>query len=392
MAKLFIYVAFTVVLLVMPSAMADDARSLPEDPLSAARVFEKKSCVRCHQIDVRWNTYGPDLSKVPLSNNLFDIVGRMWNAAPVMTTKMRDLDIEFPKTSAAELINLIAFIGVYQSYLINYGREADAKVGGRLFGQKRCASCHSFSPEANTIGPNLQKYRGTSSPLDILKAMWLHSENMSRAGKHAGIPWPRFERGEIRDLLAFLSTGTENDSGNNEPRYLNPGNPRSGEQLFKTFRCDDCHAVYGVGGTAAPDLGTLLAGKQLDMYLVIESLWNHSPKMWASFAQMKRTRPQLSTQDMADLLAYLYFINFEPLNTDTTHGRELFNVRSCSSCHGTGSRSIPVTNREELLAGFWNNVPEMLEASRQQGTEWPRLAPGELSAIIDYMLSKERGN
>lgn len=390
--KRFVLAVLAAIVLVTPFSVAGDAQTLPDDPLSAARVFETKNCVRCHQIDVRWDAYGPDLSRVPLSNNLYDIVGRMWNASPVMTSKMRDLGIEFPKTTTAELVNLIAFVGVYQSYLVNYGKEADAKIGSGLFVEKRCASCHSFSPGANTVGPSLAKYRGASSPLDILRAMWLHSENMSRAGKHTGIPWPTFERGEIRDLLAFLSTGTGTDSGTNEPRYLNPGNPKSGEQLFNNLRCSDCHAVYGVGGSTAPDLGTLLAGKQLDMYVVIEALWNHSPRMWASFARTKRTPPELSTQDLADLLAYLYFVNFQHLNNDAAHGKDLFSVRLCSSCHGAGSKSIPAINREELLAGFWNHVPKMLEACRQQGIEWPRLAPGDLSAIIDYMLSKETGN
>ena len=51
---------------------------------------------------------------------------------------------------------------------------------------------------------DLSKYRKTTNPLNIVAAIWDHSPRIEKAFKENGIPWPRFKREEMADLLEFI--------------------------------------------------------------------------------------------------------------------------------------------------------------------------------------------
>ncbi len=362
---------------------SDDAPVfLPDNPLAAARIFESKQCVRCHLIDFQHEGYGPDLGRINLSNNMYDIVGRMWNSAPDMVSKMESVKIEFPSLTAVELGNLLAYLGVYQNYLVHYSRPVDMKNGKRLYEEKKCGSCHSFDPEANTTGPSLSRFRGSGSPQSVVRAMWLHSYYMRKAGARMGIDWPKFKNGEIKDLLAYVVGGELN--GDAQPRYLRPGSPQTGKQLFTAYDCDKCHSVKGKGATEAPDLGNILNNRNIDIYVILEAFWNHSPAMWETLRRERKPGPQLSTSDFADIVAYLFFVNFDRTSGNIQDGQRLFEDRSCSACHDATDVS---GGSLELLSRFWNNVPEMLAEAQQEGIEWPILSEGEVSSLIEYLAS-----
>lgn len=361
---------------------ADDSTLLPENPLVAARTFESKNCVHCHLVDFQREGFGPDLGRISQSNNMYDIAGRMWNSAPDMISKMELIRTEFPKLSPTELANLLAYLGVYQNYVIHYSRRADLANGEKLFLDKKCNSCHTFDPEANTAGPSLHRFRVSGSPLSVLRAMWLHSYYMRKAGQRMGIEWPRFSEGEINDLLAFIVTGDQ--SGERQPHYLSPGSPLSGKKLFTDFDCDKCHAIAGNGPKEGPDLSNLLNEKNLDIYIILEELWNHSPTMWETLKKKGKKAPRISTDDLADIIAYLFFINFDRSTGSVQLGEKLFDSKSCSTCH---EPTFPSEGKMELLSRFWNHLPEMLIETRQQGIAWPTFSEGEMSCLIEYLMS-----
>jgi len=380
---LLLLLAGAVLIVNEPAAGSDKVGGvLPGNPIVAAHVFESKKCVRCHLVDDQHEGYGPDLGRISLSNNMYDLVGRMWNSAPDMIAKMELIRVEFPTLEPIDLANLLAYLGVYQNYVVHYGRIADVENGKQLFQDRKCPSCHTFDPKANTAGPSLSRFRSSSSPLAVLRAMWLHSYYMRKAGVRMGIEWPKFSGGEINDLLAFIVSGDRNSDS--PPEFLSPGSPQAGERLIATYDCNKCHSIKGKGENKAPDLGSILTDSKMDVYLILEAFWNHSPKMWETLKKKDKKTPQISTDDLADIVAYLFFVNFDRSGGDVKHGQELFDSRLCSTCHDP---DLMVGDKMDFLSKFWNNLPEMLKQSQEQGLEWPTFSDGEVSSMVEYLKS-----
>lgn len=376
-------VVFVVVLAMSAISSGENGEILPDNPLGAARTFESRTCIRCHLVDAGHGGYGPDLGRISLSNNMYDLVGRMWNSAPDMIAKMEQIRAEYPLLTPRDLVNLLVYLGVYQNYVINYAQGADINSGRKMFRQKGCASCHSIKPQKNGVSPSLDKFRDTQSPLGLLRSMWLHGSLKRKAG--SGIDWKKFRGSEIRDLLAFIA-------GSRQPvAYLSPGNPRSGKKLFTSFGCAKCHTVGRTGTRTgnAPDLGKLLKDRNVDAYVILEALWNHSPRMWKAFKEQGKRAPQISTDNLADIVAYLFFVNHDRSTGDVQQGEELFESKSCLACHEASEVSGP---KMDLLSQMWNHLPEMLENSRDEGMAWPTFSDGEMSSLIEYLVSLEDTN
>ncbi len=108
----------------------------------------------------------------------------------------------------------------------------------------------------------------------------------------------------------------------------------------QTKRCIACHAIAGVGGHGGPDLGT--RGRELvgSISSIAGLMWNHSQGMTAEFARRGIPRVTFSGQEMADIIAYLYFVNYANVYGAPDRGERIF-AEKCSACHtiGGGKRS-----------------------------------------------------
>src|SRR5579863_4528419 len=83
------------------------------------------------------------------------------------------------------------------------------------------------------------------------------------------------------------------------------GDAQHGRALFfGKKQCSICHAVNGQGGRIAPDLSATRPEAPAMGWLATV-LWNHAPGM---FRRIRRNSsyPELSSQEMADILAFLY--------------------------------------------------------------------------------------
>src|SRR5574341_2541082 len=95
---------------------------LPEDPLAGAKIFEQKGCIKCHALGGEGGQIGPDLGKIYLKGSLYAIAGILWNHAPIMRERMRELRIQSPEFTPQEMSSLIAFLSAYQYYLAQLGK------------------------------------------------------------------------------------------------------------------------------------------------------------------------------------------------------------------------------------------------------------------------------
>ncbi|MEW6749498.1 MAG: c-type cytochrome [Candidatus Latescibacterota bacterium] len=375
---------------------AQEGGPLPEDPREGARLFQQKGCIQCHAVGGQGGSLGPDLSRIYLRGSLLDVAGEMWNHAPQMAEEAQELKAVRASFTSQEMTDLIAFLSAYQYYLRAVGRPGNPEAGQRLFGEKGCARCHVLG-EANwdRPGPTLKGYRG-HSPIRIAQTMWNHGLEMVKVMRQTGTPVVQFEGEEMLDVLAYVQTGGGEPQ---ERSYLQPGSPNRGSRLFREKGCVGCHAVRGTGGHVGPDLGQRAGEFVQSVSHLAGVLWNHGPQMWATMQARGTPVPILSQEDMADLIAYLYFVNYFDKPGDRARGERLFAAKQCSRCHAVGGQggtvgpdlaAIPgLDSPITLIAEMWNHAPRMEEEMRRQHLPWPRFQPGEMTDVLEY-LSAER--
>lgn len=101
-----------------------------------------------------------------------------------------------------------------------------------------------------------------------------------------------------------------------------------------------------------------------------------------------------SGQEMADIISYLYFVNYANVTGVPARGRRLF-ADKCSTCHSVGGdrrvgpdlRAIPqLDNPIALFANMWNHAQGMEQEVRKRGQTWPRLEPGDAADLAAFLL------
>ncbi len=379
---------------------ADDASvrlslELPDNPTAGARVFVEKNCVRCHALGGDEARVGPDLGRIHFRGTILDLAGAFWNHAPVMNEKMQDLKIAPPRLNDREMADLAGFLTAYRYYLTEVGEPGNPAAGHVVFDTKGCARCHSATGDAwQKPGPRLDRYRGNFSAILLAQVMWNHGPEMGQMMRGAGVPWPKLTGREMGDLLAYLQAG--NGKASRERVYFEPGSPRRGATLFADKGCVQCHAIAGVGGKTGPDLGTRPRELVGSVSAIAALMWNHNQAMTAEFARRGVPRVTFSGREMADIIAYLYFINYATVRATPSHGGVLF-VEKCSPCHtlGGGRRVGPdleeVPHLDEPLAimsAMWNHASVMERELRKHSLAWPRLEPGDAADLTAFLLAR----
>jgi mono/diheme cytochrome c family protein len=358
---------------------------LPADPLEGSRLFTGKGCIRCHAVHGAGGTRGPDLGRRILNRPLLEIAGVMWNHSPAMEQVFQEKRVPRPRFEPGEMASLLSFL----YYLGSLDPPGDATTGARLFSQKGCEICHSLGGKGGSVGPRLDKYSRYTSPLFLTAALWDHGKRMAETMERLKVPRPTFQGTDIADLLAYIRSA----GGGTERVYVPPGKPKDGEALFTKKRCVECHSVRGHGGKVGPDLGVTLKGS---LMRIAGSMWNHGPQMWAKMAERGIEVPVLSTQEMSDLISYLYFLQFIDPPGDARRGLVVYKEKRCGTCHalrGVGEKVGPdlatvehLDTSLEVVTGMWNHAATMEEVMVGANVAWPVLQGGEMADLIAYLL------
>lgn len=366
---------------------------LQGDPKIGASTFQAKGCIDCHALCGTGTREFPDLGLQRTGEvNMNQLAIQMWNHMPAMAKKWQDRGKDFPRIGHEEMSNLFAYL--YSAcYVLELG---NAEKGRRLFGKKGCIQCHSMDESTGKVGPNLRTIGAIVTPIYWSQSMWNHAPAMEAHMREMKIPWPRFEKTEMNDLLTYLQTER---AGPQREFDLLPANAEHGWELFQKKGCIACHRVKGQGGTVGPDLSfartmprtiTEMAGQ----------MWNHSPEMWVRMKEEGIARPTFEGQEMSDLIAFLYSLRSFELGGSPIIGRDLFNQRKCGQCHGAegeGTQDGPVLRKRgqiltpvNLAQRFWEHGPTMIEKSRQHGYEWTTLQENDLEHLLAFLNSPRK--
>jgi len=376
-----------------PAFAADETLSLllPANPLEGSRLFTGKGCLRCHAIYGVGGVAGPDFGQGMLKRSLLDIAGVMWNHSPGMAHVIQEQRAARPEFKPAEMASLLSFL----YYVGSLDPPGDATTGARLFREKGCQGCHSLAGKGGDVGPKLDKYSRYASPIYLTASLWNHAKAMAGIMEALEIPRPTFERNDIADLLAYIRTA----GGSIERLYVQPGNPRRGEKLFSEKRCAQCHSVDDRGGRAAPNLRMSVKGSLLRIAGV---MWNQAPKMWKGMAERGIKVPSLTTEEMSDLVSYLYFLQFVDAPGNAARGQVVYREKRCGACHalqGTGgalgadlAKVEKLQTALEVVAEMWNHASTMEQKMLEQSVEWPVFKGGEMADLIAYLLSLRKGS
>jgi len=374
------------------AAIAQTLFSPTQDPLAGSRVFGGRGCVKCHAVNGVGGKAGPDLARVERPRSFFDLAAALWNHAPRMADRMRKAGIERPQLDAREMGDLAAFL-----FTLNYfDSRGNIDHGARLFTEKRCVVCHQVGGTGGVIGPNLDALSQYASPIYLAAQMWNHGPQMAAVMKARNIPRPTFEQSELRDLIAYIAASSPVIAQG--PLYVLPGRSAEGRVLFTQKRCAECHRVGGKGGTLGPDL--VERSSDLSLTQFASAMWNKTPAMVSAMQRLSMPVPQLTPEEMADIVAYLYSVRYFAQGGDPRKGLAVATAKGCLGCHpsdGERGKSAPELRKSAridspagVLAALWGHSfiqdprPERMKAA------WREIRPDEMADLVAYLQSLRR--
>lgn len=372
---------------ILPPKTLGQVLTMPKNPLKGRFVFEQKGCITCHSIKGEGGSIGPDLGQKKYYGSFLELAGIMWNHAPEMLRRMRELDLPYPEFSHTEMVELISYL-YYLRYL---GEPGDLYRGKILVNEKGCLTCHSIAGKGGKSAPAFDQLSKYISPLYMAQALWNHGPEMERLIKKMGLQRPQFGKGEIVDLSAYIREASKGSE--REQVYMSPGNPQRGKTVLQEKGCLDCHAVNGEGKDLGPDFGDL----EWD-YSVTEIaglMWNHGSEMAELMEMQKIVWPRFNGKEMADLIAYLYFLKFTDRPGEPHEGQTVFAEKGCINCHGVdakGDEYAPDLSASKGLGStidmariIWNHAPIMEVRITEKVMRWPQFSGDEMRDLYAYL-------
>jgi mono/diheme cytochrome c family protein len=266
-------------------------------------------------------------------------------------------------------------------------------AGAQVFAQKDCGKCHTVRDAGGTAGPDLSKMQGATSFYDIGAAMWNHLPKMGARMRQSGIERARLTPVDAANVVAFIYTAQYFDAS---------GDAKRGESLFGVKGCADCHSVGGKGGTVGPVLDSFKRANS--PVRVAAAMWNHAPAMMEALRRRGASRPQLSGQELLDIIAYISSASRDTaaerqqvIPGTPDRGRVLFAEKKCSTCHsvtGVGGKLAPDLGQPghhisltAFAARMWNHAPAMLAKMKEVGIEPPTLSGQDMADIVAHLFT-----
>ncbi|MFQ5876692.1 MAG: c-type cytochrome [Acidobacteriota bacterium] len=369
-------------LLWVAAATAAGRQPLEGDPFRGRQLLSEKLCTRCHSVWGHGGVLGPEMSTAVAGKGWLDLVGDFWNHTPRMIDAMVARGHRWPTLDQGEMADLLSYL----YYLRLFDEPGDPERGSAAYSQHRCADCHSLGGRGGSRGGPLDRFSAYPSSVALAQAMWNAGPVMQRDQLGRGTAIPTFSRDEMADIQAYVRA--EAIRGDRRVELLPLPDPSRGAAVFKIKRCPTCH--HPGGGGAGPDLRR--SALNMTVSEIGGILWNHSYAMNDRMRALGIPFPHFERTEMADLIAYLYFLSFVSGEGDPDRGASLFRERGCATCHaGPEAEAMDLSGSElvadpiALSAAMWNHAPEMHELMAEKAVAWPKFDPGDMLHLTAYL-------
>jgi cytochrome c551/c552 len=169
---------------------------------------------------------------------------------------------------------------------------------------------------------------------------------------------------------------------------MSPGNPQNGSILFFTKGCGNCHSTEKDETSVGPKLTEMnLHGSVTDIAGI---MWNHINSMWEVMKKEMIEWPVFKDAEMADVIAFLYFLDYLGIPGDPFEGENTFQTKACINCHGPEEdfafdEYIKMEKPSDMVGAMWNHVPYMHEIMTKINVPWPELSPKDLRDLYSFL-------
>jgi cytochrome c2 len=276
------------------------------------------------------------------------------------------------------LLAAFACAVVYHGPLVAQAISADSARGAQVFESQGCVQCHALDGVGANIGPDLGRVADRGfTPASLAATMWNHAPQMWTEARLRNVALPAMTEQQAADLFAFFYS----------LRFFEePGDSARGKALFDSKKCSACHGIDTAKSSGAkPVLEWTALGDPLEL---VETMWNHSSGMRDEMAKNHIRVPQLTGQELADLLIYARRAGGKARPkpvlafSSSDQGKALFESKGCNKCHGSVTHFLAANLHTETLtsiaADMWNHGNDM----RLRNTTF---APGEMRQIAGYI-------
>jgi mono/diheme cytochrome c family protein len=242
-------------------------------------------------------------------------------------------------------------------------------------------------------GPLVAKWRSLADPLSLVLQTWEHGAQIRAAFSNRKLAWPVLTSQEIGDMLVYLQSLPETATVS---RTLQPPPMDSGEKLFQSKGCAECHT----GANAPENLmkndarvstspwgrarGSSLQDRLLNQTLtdIAVDLWNHQP-------DMQQPPSTLAPEEMRQIIAYIWARQYFTGKGNAPGGKRVFTEKHCATCHDDLSSGAPKLERGKdahpditMVAALWQHGPRMLELMNERNLSWPRFTAQQMTDLI----------
>jgi len=262
--------------------------------------------------------------------------------------------------------------------------QADSNRGARLFNDLSCSTCHNVKGQGGNIAPDLGRLADRNfTPAALAATMWNHAPAMWSKMNERGVRTPDVDEQAAADLFAYFYS----------MRFFErPGDAARGKRVFEARGCSKCH---GLTQEVQPGIEPVSRWQSLNHpFALSEAMWNHMRLMLAATGAKRVPWPELSAQDLSDLLVYLRNLPTTSASaplfevTMGEAGSTLFRDKGCVTCHGSDKAlagRIHGSTMTEIAAAMWDHGPRMAAVNAPPAV----FQPGEMRELLSYVWAQQ---
>jgi mono/diheme cytochrome c family protein len=262
--------------------------------------------------------------------------------------------------------------------------SADSNRGAELFGKLSCVRCHNVNGLGGNSAPDLSRLADRNfTPSSLAATMWNHAPTMWNAMTASGVRAGDMDEQAAADLFAYFYSSRF---------FEKPGDAARGKRVFDSRGCTRCH---GLAREVQPGISPVSRWQSLNHpFALSEAMWNHMRPMLAATEAKHAPWPDLSAQDLSDLLVYLRNLPTSRASaplfeiTAGASGREVFRAKGCDTCHGSDTAlagRIRGRTMTEIAAAMWDHGPRMAALDAPPAV----FQPGEMGELLSYLWARQ---